>query len=124
MDVVATDYADSKEWMLSVPAVRNTYTSDLFLNVCYLEVLGQFLEDKRDIDLIFVDSPALVSVFRDNFSDRIACVSINGFLRGIYYIKSSVQVLLRFFRYLIDYSLRFFAAKVVFKERKKYLLEK
>lgn len=123
LDAVAGDYADSREWMFSAPAVRNTYTSDLFLNVCYLEVLGQFIEDKRDIDLIFVDSPALISVFRNSFSDRVAYVPINGFFGGMCYIRSSIRLFLRFFRYLIDYSLRFFAAKIVFKGRRKHLLK-
>jgi len=88
LDAVATNYPNNKEWIFSVPAVRNTYTSSLFLNVCYIGVFEGFKKKQREIDFIFVDSPSLALIFRDQFSCEETRGIVKNFFTSAYYLES------------------------------------
>ncbi|MCK5083273.1 MAG: hypothetical protein KAR31_10235, partial [Candidatus Omnitrophica bacterium] len=104
LDEVSLNYKDDLRWMLSAPAVRNTYNSDLFLNVCYYKVLEAYLKEEKDIDFIFVDSPALARLIKTNYSSRVQYSRFNSFLSFFCYVKLFLKFILRFFRYLFDYG--------------------
>lgn len=119
LDDVSLNYENDIRWMLSAPAVRNTYISNLFLNVCYFKVFERYIKENKEIDCIFVDSPALAKLIRDTFPAKTQYLRSNmaaSFFRyGMLFLKS----VLRFFRYLIDCGLRFICAQWVFGNRKK-----
>lgn len=121
IDQVAADLVDRKEWLFSVSSVKNTYTSHLFLYICYLFLLEELIKEGKQPDLIFVDSPALAAIFKDNFPVGVA--PINGWLRLGFYFKVLTKSILRFGKYLIEFGRRFVWAKIILKDRSRPLLK-
>src|SRR3989338_4393505 len=50
IDQVAASLLDKKEWLFSVSAVKNTYTSNLFLYACYFALLEELVKEGERID--------------------------------------------------------------------------
>lgn len=123
IDQIAASFFDRKEWLFSVSAVKNTCTSNLFLYTCYLFVLEDFIRERKQIDVVFVDSPALAGVFKNHFPESIALASINSWLAVGFYFNVFVKSVLRFGKYLLEFSRKFWAAKVVLGDRSQELLQ-
>ncbi len=112
----------SKEWLFSVPAVKNPYISNVYLYLCYFFVLEEYLREDKKIDLVIVDSPALSFLLKKYFSKRIRSHPINAFLGSRIYLEVFFRTILRFFRHAIDFARAWVAAKRVFKDRCRKLL--
>jgi hypothetical protein len=123
IDQVASRCIDKKEWLFSVPAVKNTFTSNLFLYTCYVFVLEDMIQKGETIDLIFVDSSALAAVFEDSFSGRIIVSPANKWLKVMFRLRVFVKSVLRFGKYLIDFARKFISAKLVLRNRGRHLLK-
>ncbi len=109
-----------KEWIFSVPAVKNTFISDLFLNICYFFVLEGLRKEDPDIDLIIVDSSALALSVKEAFSYDFFILN-NFFIvfeKGRVFLKS----ILRFVRHVFSFLRRFWAVKIVLSSRARQLL--
>ena len=122
LDAAGAGLSGKTEWLFSAPAVRNTYTSDLFLNVCYFEVVAQLLKEGRDVEAVFVESPALAECLRQAFPDQISVAPGCRFFSTAIKIKFLVRTILRFGRYLADYGARYLAARVVLRRRRQRLM--
>lgn len=123
IDQIATGFLDRKEWLFSVPSVKNTCTSNLFLYTCYLSVFEDFIKEGEQVDLIFVDSPALAALLKDNFPDLIATAPVNGWLKLGFYCKVFMKSVLRLGKHLIELGRKFVSAKIVLKDRSRQLLK-
>jgi len=123
IDDISITSETKKEWLFSVPAVKNPYASNLFLNICYFFVLEECVKNDEPIDLILVDSPALCSLISKYFPGQFRYSFLNYFLVRIFDARTLVKSVLRFLKYLIDFSRRFVAAKIVFKDRATALLK-
>ncbi|GEM_PF-3108287 len=123
IDQVAACFLDRKEWLFSVPAVKNTYISNLFLYTCYLSFLEDFIKEGKQVDFILVDSPALASTFEENFSDSITISPINRWLNLDFYFNVFIKSILRLGKYFIEFGRRFISAKIVLKNRGRQLLK-
>ncbi len=112
-----------KEWLFSVPAIKNTYFSNLFLYLCYFFVLEDFILSKQNVDLIFVDSPALALILKKNFQNQVALSRTFKFCIIITYIKILVKSLLRFLKYFLDFTKRYLTSRWILQSRAKQILK-
>src|SRR3989338_6158799 len=51
IDKISFTNGAKREWLFSAPAIKNPYSSDLFLNVVYFFVLKNFIDAGKKIDL-------------------------------------------------------------------------
>lgn len=123
VDQIANSFQGRKEWLFSVSAVKNTYTSNLFLYICYLFLLEDYIHEGKQIDLIFVDSPALAAVLKDSFPDFVVTAPINSWLRLCFYFKTFTKSILRFGKYLLEFGHKFICAKIILRNRGRQLLQ-
>lgn len=123
IDQIAACFLDRKEWLFSVPSVKNTCTSNLFLYTCYLFLLEDLIKEGEQIDVIFVDSPALAVLFKDNFSDLIEVTPVNRWLKSGFYFKVFTKSILRLGKYLVEFGREFMSAKIILKNRSRQLLQ-
>jgi len=124
IDRVASHFPNNKEWLFSVSSVKNTYTSNLFLYICYIFLLEGFIKEGKRADLVFVDSPALTTIFKDSFPGTIKVMPINRWLKLGFYFKIVTKSVLRFGKYLIEFSRKYVSAKVVLKKSQQAIVER
>jgi len=111
----------SKEWLFSVPATKNTYSSHLFLYICYFLVLQDLIHKKKIPDIIIVDSPALGFLLKKYFHAKY--LPVNYGLKLIKQLQVTVWSILRFGKYFVEFMRIFWAAKSVLKTRGHDLLK-
>ncbi len=123
IDQIASRCIDKKEWLFSVPAVKNTFSSNLFLYTCYLSVLEDIVEKAEAIDLIFVDSPALVHVLKDRFPGQVIMSPTHPWQEFMAHSRIFIKLILRFGKYLMDFGRKCVSAKLVLKDRARHVLK-
>ncbi|MBF0384970.1 MAG: hypothetical protein HQL27_03770 [Candidatus Omnitrophica bacterium] len=104
------------EWLFSAPSVKNPYSSRLFLNICYFFAFKRTVEEKR-IDIIFVDSPALIKFIADHFKNKYALSKISAVFAFMEGIRKLLFVLLKIFMYAADKISRLIAVRIVLGKR-------
>ncbi|HLD69251.1 MAG TPA: hypothetical protein VJA17_00640 [Candidatus Omnitrophota bacterium] len=122
IDQIAAVFSGRKEWLFSVPSVKNTCSSHLFLYICYLSLLEDYIKEGKQADFIFVDSPALAALFKDHFSGSIRTAPMNSWLKLGFYFKILIKSILRLGKYSFEFGRKFVSAKIVFKNRSRPLL--
>ncbi|OGX06210.1 MAG: hypothetical protein A2Z88_06280 [Omnitrophica WOR_2 bacterium GWA2_47_8] len=80
IDKISFTNGAKREWLFSAPAIKNPYSSDLFLNVVYFFVLKNFIDAGKKIDLVVVDSSALARSLREAFPADIRLSPYQGIL--------------------------------------------
>lgn len=115
IDGITKENRGNREWFFSVCSVKNTYSSNLFLNICYFLVQKKKEEKGEKCNIIFVDSAALGKVFN----------KVSETLKGKYHfanillefslgIVDLLKILAKYIRFCFVSLRRFFLARMVF----------
>lgn len=124
IDQISLAGKKQKEWLYSVPAVKNTYTtSNLFLYICYYFLLDQWIKKGEKIDLVVVDSPALGFIFRKNFFSRVKFPTFNYFRAATFYFYVFLVSGFKYLRFFWEAAKKYAAAKFILRGRIHPLLE-
>ncbi len=121
IDGISFSGAPSPEWLFSVPSVKNPASSNLFGTVCYFFVLKEIFEKDDKPDVIVVESPALAQIIKAAFSIETHPLNVIG--SCIVALKSFTKSFLRWGKYALAFSRSLCAAKIVFKNRARKLLQ-
>lgn len=122
IDAISLTGQPSREWLFSVPSVKNPYFSNLFLNVCYFFVFARLLKENRNPGVVFADSPALAQTLAKHFVGPCKFPVVNDKAVGKILFGAWVRSFLRFLRYKKEMLGKFIAAKFVFRSRAKRIL--
>ncbi|MFA5088795.1 MAG: hypothetical protein WC552_07160 [Candidatus Omnitrophota bacterium] len=112
-----------REWLFSMPAVKNTYSSNLFLYVCYFFVLENLIRDGERLDLVIVDSPALGLLFKRHFPEGTKLAQGTGTLVVRFRLRIFLRTFYRFIRFLGDALKRRWSAKKILQSRARDMLK-
>jgi hypothetical protein len=124
IEQIGKKYTHSIDWWVSELASRNTFTNDLFLNMAYLGLVNQLVNDKNNhISSITVESKELAKVLNNSALIKENLIKI--------IIKISFQEHVKYFCrpfYSFIYSLwhitRLYVCTKIMKERKPFDISK
>ena len=118
IDDLSLRQSGEKEWLFSVPSVKNTYSSNLFLYVCYFFLLKHLYFKKTiSINWIIVDSPALGSMLTKEFPNDFRYLKVNYLINWILIARTGYFGLKRFATFLFRSVKQYISARIVFGSR-------
>lgn len=123
IDDISASGKRQKEWFFSVPAVKNTSPSNLYLYICYFFILNDLIKKGKKVDLVVVDSPALALLFKKNFLTQIQFSISNYFYIFVSSIRTFLVSLYRYICFLEDTFRKYAAARCILAGRLKALLK-
>lgn len=123
IDDIAANGERQKEWFLSVPAVKNTSPSNLYLYICYFFILNDLIKQRGKVDLVVVDSPVLSLFFKKNFPTQVQFPIFNHFYILVFYIRTFLVSIYRYMCFLEDTFKKYIAARRILAGRLKSLLK-
>ena len=110
-------------WLFSLPSVKNTWSSSLFLYACYFFLFKELRNDpEKKVDWIIVDSPALGYTLKRCFPGGTSFAVINYLITFLSWIEALLRSIWRFFHFFLDVGKRHLAARQVLGSRIKGLL--
>jgi hypothetical protein len=109
IDQISLKMGRQEDWLFSVPSVKNSYFSQLFLHVCYLKVFERHLNDD-DLACV-ITSPSLTRVLSQTFPSLFTRSLSTKIFCFVAYLGVFIRSILRWLRYALDFLLRFLAVR-------------
>lgn len=124
MDAISATGRKQKEWFFSVPAVKNTASSNLFLYICYFFVLDDLIKKGQLVDLVVVDSPALAFLLRRQYFSSARFPVFNYLGVAAFFVRTFIICGYRYWRFFLDAFKKYVSARFVLAGRLKVLFPK